>query len=136
MMARRPARGGGASGARLTAPLGGFLLWFGGITVEDFNRGMVAAVIRSSWLWLLVYFVIAAPGDFAQLSSIPDFGMEHASCRYRVAQEVPPMVGTAATGAQRNVRGDPLSPQLGRRRAAGRGGGGAGGHRLIRWTER
>jgi hypothetical protein len=68
---------GGAS-----ALLGGFLLWFGAIEVADFNQGMVAAVIRGSWLWLLVALVLAALGALAQLSSIRSYRLERTAYQY------------------------------------------------------
>ena len=68
---------GGAS-----ALLGGVLLWFGRVQVADFDQGAVAAIIRSSWLWLLVYLIIAALGVVAQLNSIRDFRLERAAYQY------------------------------------------------------
>ncbi len=68
---------GGAS-----AVLGGLLLWFGAVEVADFNQGMVAAVIRGSWFWLLVALVLAGLGALAQLSSLRTYRLERAAYQY------------------------------------------------------
>jgi hypothetical protein len=62
--------------------LAGILLWIGHIKVEDLNQGAVAAVIHDSWLWFVLYLVIAIAGIFAQTVSMQGYQLERTAYQY------------------------------------------------------
>ncbi len=55
--------------------LSGIFLALGRIPLESLNYGLVGAFIRTSWLWTLVYLVIALGGVFVQLTLPERYGL-------------------------------------------------------------
>jgi hypothetical protein len=64
------------------ALIAGILLWIGRIKVEDLNQGAVAAAIKGSWFWFMVYIVVAAAGVFTQIASSADVRLERTAYQY------------------------------------------------------
>jgi Domain of unknown function (DUF4203) len=58
------------------AVIAGLLILFGDIASEDIVNGGVAAVVSNSVLWLIVYFVLAVVGAFAQFSTTSSIVLE------------------------------------------------------------
>jgi hypothetical protein len=86
--------------------LSGILLALGRIPLTYLHDGLVGAFIRSSWLWFLVYLVIAAVGMVAQFRiplgySLAPYGRQHGSLQAMSATSAatpqPPQQPTTAT---------------------------------------
>ena len=51
------------------AVIGSIMLMFGQIPMDSFNRATIAGSIQNSWLWVLVWAVLAIIGAFLQIRS-------------------------------------------------------------------
>ncbi len=67
------------------ALLAGVLLWVGAIRVEDLGQGAVAAIIRASIGWLMIYLVLSGAGVVVQTLvsfSGKEYRLEHTRYQY------------------------------------------------------
>ena len=65
-----------------TAIIGSILLMFGRIPLEEFSRNAVRLIINDSWLWIVVWLVLAVAGIVTQIRTTSSWELALQDTRY------------------------------------------------------